>query len=156
MGQSYNENKLNAVLEEVGLREKVASFDKGADAFITDRMADDGIYLSGGEEQLLALARALYKNAPILILDEPTSALSPQNEFLLYQKFHRISEDKTVIYISHRMASCRLADRIFVLDNGHLAECGTHKHLMQLKGKYYKLFMLQASRYRTNRENNYE
>lgn len=156
MGQSYNENKLNAVIEEVGLREKIASFNKGAEVFITDRMVDDGIYLSGGEEQLLALARALYKNAPILILDEPTSALSPQNEFLFYQKFHRISKDKTVIYISHRMASCRFADKIFVLDNGHLAECGTHEHLMQLKGKYYQLFILQASRYHNDRENSYE
>lgn len=88
------------------------------DSFITQTFSDDGINFSGGEAQKLAIVRALYKDAPIIVLDEPTSALSPQSEYEIYRSFNALTKNKTVLFISHRLSSCRICDKILLLHNG--------------------------------------
>ncbi len=108
----------------------------------------NGVEVSGGEAQKIALARALYKNAPFIILDEPTAALDPIAEFEIYSKFNEIVGDKTAIYISHRLSSCRFCDRIAVFDCGKIVQIGTHHELVGDKtGKYYELWTAQAQYY---------
>ena len=102
---------------------------------------------SGGEAQKVAFARALYKNPALLILDEPTAALDPLAEYEIYQKFHVLSENRTTIFISHRLASSKFVDKIIVLDQGEIVEQGSHEELMSLNGKYAELFHLQADKY---------
>lgn len=111
------------------------------------RWFDEGIQLSGGEWQKIALARAFMRNTPILLLDEPTSALDALAEYDLFERFRRLSTGKTTIFISHRFSTVRLADRIFVLEGGHILEHGTHEELMLHQGRYAELFNLQASPY---------
>ncbi|BCL79546.1 multidrug ABC transporter permease [Ktedonobacteria bacterium brp13] len=108
-----------------------------------------GTQLSGGEWQKIALARAFMRDARILILDEPTSALDPQSEADIFKEFRVLTEDKTAIFISHRFSTVRLADRILVLEHGNVRECGSHKELMALNGRYAELFNLQAEAYRS-------
>ena len=115
---------------------------------ILGKMFDKGIDLSGGQWQKLALARAFYRNAPILILDEPTSAIDAKAEYEIFQKVGELQKDKTVIIISHRFSTVRNADRILVLDGGHIIEEGNHKELMEKKGLYEELFTLQAQGYK--------
>jgi ABC-type multidrug transport system, ATPase and permease components len=114
--------------------------------------APSGTELSGGQKQKLAIARALYRDAEYIVLDEPTAALSPQSELELYESFQKITKDKGVIYISHRFASCRLCERIFVFSQGKIAEQGSHEQLMQRHGLYQEMFDLQASLYREDAE----
>ncbi len=113
---------------------------------------DDAVELSGGEKQKLALARALYKDAPIIILDEPTAALDPIAESEIYSRYAELTKGKTSIYISHRLASTRFCDRILFLDSHTIAETGTHDELMRLGGKYAQMFELQAHYYRSDAE----
>ncbi|HAW71809.1 MAG TPA: ABC transporter ATP-binding protein, partial [Firmicutes bacterium] len=108
---------------------------------------DNAIELSGGEKQKLALARALYKDAPVIILDEPTAALDPIAESEVYQKYAELTDGKTSIYISHRLASTRFCDRIFFMDNHSIAEVGSHDELMRLGGRYAEMFEVQAHYY---------
>lgn len=104
-----------------------------------------GVEISGGEAQKLALARALYKDAPVIILDEPTAALDPYAEFALYEQFDRLTRGKTTLYISHRLSSCRFCDKIAVFDDGCLVQFGTHEELIQdTDGRYYALWNAQA------------
>ena len=103
--------------------------------------------LSGGETQKLAIARALYKDAPFIILDEPTAALDPLAEAEIYENFNRLIQNKTAVYISHRMSSCKFCDRIIVLENGQIAEEGTHQTLLAKGGKYCALYQAQAEYY---------
>ncbi len=103
--------------------------------------------LSGGEAQKVAIARALYKDAPFVILDEPAAALDPFAEAEVYENFNTLVQDKTAVYISHRMSSCKFCDRIVVLDGGRILEEGTHEALLQKKGRYYMLYSTQASYY---------
>ena len=107
-------------------------------------MFEKGIDLSGGQWQKLALARAFYRNAPILILDEPTSAIDAKAEYEIFQKVQSLQKDKTVIIISHRFSTVRNADRILVLEGGRIVEEGDHEKLMERKGLYEELFTLQA------------
>ena len=107
----------------------------------------DGEALSGGEAQKVAIARALYKDAPFVILDEPTSALDPVAEAEIYENFNEMIGEKTAIYISHRMSSCKFCDQIVVLDEGKIAETGTHQSLLQTQGIYYELYQAQAKHY---------
>ncbi len=108
----------------------------------------NGIDLSGGEAQKVALARALYKDASIMVLDEPTSAMDPFAEFELYSRFNEMIGDKSAIFISHRLSSCVFCDRIAVFDQGHLVQLGRHKKLIEDKaGKYYQLWTAQAQYY---------
>ena len=106
-----------------------------------------GYEISGGESQKIALARATYKNAKILILDEPTAALDPISEAEIYMQFYSASNDKTTIFVSHRLAICRLCDRIIVFDNGMIVQSGTHEKLITKKGKYLELWQAQAQYY---------
>ncbi len=145
--ETYDEAGVNAAITKAGLQNKVSALPDGIATYLTERIGENGTNLSGGEQQMLAIARAVYKNAPVCILDEPTAALSPQNEYAIYQKFSEITENKTVLYISHRLASCRLSDKIIVLDNGRIVECGSHDHLISLNGKYAEMFSLQAEHY---------
>lgn len=94
-----------------------------------------------------AIARALYKDAPVFIFDEPTAALSPKSEYELYENIRREMNDKTVFFISHRLASCRMCDEILVFDEGKIVKSGNHEQLLEEKGLYYKMFMAQAELY---------
>ena len=109
---------------------------------------DDGIELSGGEMQKLLLARAIYKGGHILILDEPTAALDPIAENKLYLQYRELTRGKTSIYISHRFASTRFCDRIILLQDGSIAESGTHEELMALNGQYAYMFGVQSQYYK--------
>lgn len=144
--------KVDAAIETAGLAEKVNSLKKGKYTSAEKILDRDGIELSGGERQKLILARALYKNAPFLILDEPSSALDPIAEAKLYEKYHEIAKDKTSIYISHRLASTKFCDEILLLDNGEIGERGTHSELMELNGKYAHMFNVQSHYYRKDEE----
>ena len=112
-----------------------------------DKRVNKGVDLSGGQEQKVAIARALYKDAPFVILDEPTAALDPISEADIYQRFDEMVEDKTSVYISHRMSSCRFCDEIMVFDDGKIKERGTHEELVQLDGLYNEMWNAQAQYY---------
>jgi len=108
---------------------------------------ENGIELSGGEGQKLATARALYKNSDIIILDEPIAALDPRAEFEILSNFHKIINNKTAIYISHRLSSCRFSDCIAVFHHGEIVEYGNHTSLIEKKGLYFELYNMQAQFY---------
>ena len=112
------------------------------------REIEEGIVLSGGQTQKLLMARALYKNAPILVLDEPTAALDPISESETYESFHALAKDKTAVYISHRLASTRFCDRIALLSHGRITEQGTHEALLRQNGEYARMFEIQSHYYR--------
>lgn len=131
-----------------GLTEKVESLPKGLDTKLGRQVYEDGVELSGGQTQRLMLARALYKNAPLMILDEPTAALDPIAEHDIYRKYGRMAEGRTSLFISHRLASTQFCDRILFLDHGQIAEEGTHRQLLDKKGLYADLFEIQSRYYR--------
>ena len=135
-------------LEEAGLTEKVRSLPKQLQTPIGRQVYEDGVELSGGQTQRLMLARALYRDAPILVLDEPTAALDPIAENDIYQKYSEMSAGKTSLFISHRLASTRFCDRILFLAGGKIAEEGTHESLLKLGGGYAELFEVQSQYYR--------
>lgn len=143
----YNEEKFNKTLLDSGLKDKVDSLPNKENTYLTTEFDFNGINLSGGETQKLLLARALYKDSKFLILDEPTSALDPIAESELYLKYNELMEDKTSIFISHRLSSTKFCDQIIYIENGEIIEKGTHKELMKKKGKYFKLFNVQAKYY---------
>ena len=125
---------------------------KGIDTPLYKDFDEDGVEVSGGEAQKIALARALYRDAPIIILDEPTAALDPIAEFEIYSKFNEIVGTKTAFYISHRLSSCRFCDEIAVFHQGEIIQKGTHDILLEdIYGKYYELWHAQAQYY--NEEN---
>lgn len=147
---AYDEAKVLACLEKAGLGKRVKEMPQGIHTNIY-QLEDDGIEISGGEAQKIAIARALYKDAPFVILDEPTSALDPVSEHEIYQHFNELVEDKTSLYISHRMSSCRFCDRIYVFDEGRIVQNGSHEELMEDKeGIYCQLWEAQAQYYQTN------
>ena len=137
---------------EAGLEERIASLAKGLDTPLTKIVEDDGVDLSGGEKQKLALAKALYKGAKIVVLDEPTSALDAIAEQALYERFDEMIGNKSAVYISHRLASTRFCDRIAMFEDGRLVECASHDELMALNGKYAEMFNVQAQYYRESAE----
>lgn len=112
----------------------------------------DGVLLSGGQMQRLMLARALYKNGPILLLDEPTAALDPLAESEIYQKYSDMANNKTSLFISHRLASTRFCDRIILVKDGGIKEEGSHEDLLKLNGEYAKLFEVQSRYYKQGKE----
>ena len=117
-------------------------------AALYQELDENGVTVSGGEAQKIAIARALYKDAPFIILDEPTAALDPVAEAEIYAKFNEIAGDKTAIYISHRLSSCKFCDEIAVFDHGEVIQQGTHEHLLaDTAGKYYELWNAQAQYY---------
>lgn len=131
-----------------GLGEKIDALPHGIDTKLDKQVNKDGIELSGGELQKLMLARALYKDAPVLVLDEPTAALDPIAENNIYQQYHNFAEAKTSLFISHRLASTQFCDRILYLKDGAIAEEGTHEALISLGGEYSELYELQSCWYR--------
>ncbi|MBO5338040.1 MAG: ABC transporter ATP-binding protein [Lachnospiraceae bacterium] len=134
-------------LHKAGLTEKVADLPKGIDTHIGREIYEDGILLSGGQMQRLMLARALYKNGPLLFLDEPTAAVDPIAENDIYRKYNEMTEGKTSLFISHRLASTRFCDRILFLADGVIVEEGTHDELLAQNGAYAELFEIQSRYY---------
>ena len=131
-----------------GLGDKIDSLPLGIHTPLDKQVNEDGIELSGGELQKLMLARALYKDAPVLVLDEPTAALDPLAENAVYQNYNEMSAGKTALFISHRLASCRFCDRILCLDGGRIVESGSHAELMKQGGKYAGMYEMQSVWYR--------
>ena len=135
-------------LKEAGFKERLASLDKGIDTFLFRDFEKTGIEISGGEAQKIALARALYKDAPIVVLDEPTAALDPIAEVDIYQRFNQMVGDRTCVFISHRLASCKFCDKIAVFSAGRLVQAGSHDALVDEDGgKYSQLWLAQARNY---------
>lgn len=144
----YDAQCVRRCLIQAGLEERLGSMPAGTETFLYRDFDKDGIEISGGEAQKIALARALYKNTPFIILDEPTSALDPAAEYEVYSSFNHIAGDKTAVYISHRLASCRFCDKIAVFDGGQIVQTGSHHELIsQEAGKYYELWHAQAQYY---------
>lgn len=145
---SYDEEKAVSCLEKAGLGQRLKELEKGVGTYLYKNFDEDGIEISGGEAQKMALARALYKDAPFMILDEPTAALDPVAEYEIYSRFNEIVGEKTVVYISHRLSSCRFCDDIAVFDEGRLVQRGSHEELVADRdGKYYELWQAQAQYY---------
>lgn len=147
--------KLESCLKKADLWEKVQRLERGSRTVMNKDLDEHGVTLSGGELQKLMLARALYKNAPVVILDEPTAALDPLAESAMYEKYHELTRDKTSLFISHRLSSTRFCDRIIFLENGKIAEEGSHEALMAQKGVYARMFETQAQYYRKEEETCY-
>lgn len=143
-----DEDKLDEVIEKSGLKEKISSLEKGSSTNMLKILDEDGIELSGGENQKLAMARALYKGGKIIIMDEPTAALDSLAEYKLYKSFDNLIDNRTAIYISHRLSSTRFCDAIAFIENGELCEYGTHDELMKLDNLYASMFNIQAQYYR--------
>lgn len=141
---------INNAIKKSGFASKVDSLKEGIDTILYKELDENGIELSGGEGQKLALARALCKNTGILILDEPTSTLDPIAEYEMFSNLHDISEGKTTIFISHRLSSTKFCDRIFVIQDGAIIEDGTHDELIAIGGSYCDMFESQAKFYREN------
>ena len=141
-------NKFNEAINKAGLAEKINKLKEKGLTYITQTFEEHGIKLSGGEEQKMMLARALYKDGKILVLDEPTSALDPLNEEKMYLTYEEYTKEKTSLFISHRLASTRFCDRIFYLENGRIVEVGTHEELLAKNGKYSEIFAIQAQNYK--------
>lgn len=152
-GLSNDEARIWDCLERVGLKDKILNFDQGLDQMMLKVIDEKGVMLSGGENQKLAIARALYKNGNAVILDEPTAALDALAEADIYQSFNDLVKDKTAIYISHRLASTKFCDHIALFKDSSLLEYGTHEELMKLKGEYYHMFVVQGKYYQE--ENNH-
>lgn len=148
--------KFNFCIRQSGLYEKIQKLPEKENTLLVKNVNENAVELSGGELQRLLLARAIYKDAPTLILDEPTAALDPIAENEIYLKYSEISKYKTSLYISHRLSSTRFCDRIVLLDNAVIAEEGTHEELMSLSGKYAKMFNLQSKYYQKEAEENDE
>ena len=144
----YDRERVEKALIDAGFGARLASMDKGLDTMIYKNLTEDGVDVSGGEAQKIAIARALYKDAPFIILDEPTAALDPIAEAEIYGKFDEIAGDKTAIYISHRLSSCKFCDEIAVFHEGAVIQHGTHAELVaDVSGKYNELWNAQAQYY---------
>ena len=142
------DEKLLPLLEEVGLKDKVDSLSMGLMTPVFRYYDQNGFEPSGGEQQKIAMARALYKNAPVLILDEPTAALDPVAEKEIYEQFDSMVRNKTAIFISHRLASCRFCDKLLVFKDGEIVERGTHESLVNLSdGLYARMYKTQEKMY---------
>lgn len=146
-GAEADPNRMETVLQEADVYARVSAMPQKEKTYLYKDVCGDGVEISGGEAQKLALARALYKDAPVVILDEPTAALDPVAENHIYNQFNNFVSGKTAIYISHRLSSCRFCDRIAVFKNGQLCEYGTHDALLAQAGEYSRLWNAQAKYY---------
>lgn len=152
IGEAIDSARVESCLVQAGLWDKVSSLEKGIHSHFDKAFWDDGINFSGGEIQKLLLARALYKQAPVVILDEPTAALDPIAENRLYESYDEIMKNKTTVFISHRLASTRFCSRILLIEGAQIREEGTHEELLDQRGKYYELFETQAKYYREKQD----
>ena len=144
----YDRERVRKALTDAGFGDRLATMEKGLDTMLYKDLSEDGVDVSGGEAQKIAIARALYKDAPFIILDEPTAALDPIAEAEIYGKFDEIAGDKTAIYISHRLSSCKFCDEIAVFHEGAVIQQGSHASLVaDANGKYYELWNAQAQYY---------
>ena len=146
-------NKINEVLEQSGLSEKINSYEKGIHTNLLKIFDKEGIDLSGGEKQRLAMARALYKDGKVVILDEPTAALDALAEDRMYREFENMIQGKTAVFISHRLGSTRFCDKIAMFEDGTIVEEGTHEELMAKNGKYAYMFGIQSQYYEKKQKN---
>lgn len=147
LAQPMNRDRVRDILEYVGFGEKLRKLQNGIDTSVFKNFDEEGFEPSGGEGQKIALARALYKDAPIVLLDEPTAAMDPKAEYELYQRFNEMVLGKTAVYISHRLSSARFCDVIAVFSNGQIIEYGSHDELYSKGGLYTKLFSMQSQFY---------
>lgn len=136
-----------SALRDSGVYDKIKGFDRGIDTVLTREFDEKGEVLSGGEGQKVSVARAFAKDSEIVILDEPSSALDPIAEYKMYESMMRATENRSVVFISHRLSSAVLADRIYLLENGCVIEEGSHRELMEKDGKYAEMFLIQAQNY---------
>lgn len=146
-GSTLDNNKLYSCLESANIADRTRKMPKKENTYLYKDLDKSGVEISGGEAQKLALARALYKDAPVVVLDEPTAALDPIAENEIYSRFNSFVENKTAIYISHRLSSCVFCDKVAVFDKSRLVENGTHKELLSADGKYFELWNAQAKYY---------
>lgn len=143
----YDREKAGKCLRDAGLAARVERLEDGLDTYLYKEYAD-GVEISGGEAQKIAIARAIYKDAPFVLLDEPTAALDPLSEYEVYTNFDKIIGDKTAVYISHRLSSCKFCEKIAVFHEGELVQTGSHEELLaDISGKYYELWNAQAKYY---------
>lgn len=147
---NYDKEKLFAAFEKAGISNKINGLPNKEKSYMIKDVYKDAVDFSGGEKQKLLLAKAIYKNAPVLILDEPTAALDPIAENELYLKYNEITSNKISFFISHRLSSTRFCDRILFIKGGRIAESGTHEELMALKGLYYRMYQIQSYYYKEN------
>ncbi|RKI41157.1 ABC transporter ATP-binding protein [bacterium D16-51] len=144
----YDKKKAEQCLKKAGLSERLKTMPNGTDTILYKDFEAEGVEISGGEAQKVALARALYKDVPFIVLDEPTAALDPIAEAEIYLKFNELIGQKTAIYISHRLSSCKFCDEIAVFDNGAVVQRGCHEELMlERNGLYHELWSTQAQYY---------
>jgi len=145
----YDDKRAWECLEKAGFGERLLAAPEGLDTILYKSFDEDGTAVSGGEAQKIALARALYRDAPVAVLDEPTAALDPVAEYEVYTTFDKTIKNKTAVFISHRLSSCRFCQTVAVFDKGELVQRGAHDDLVNdVNGMYYKLWNVQAQHYR--------
>ena len=148
-GTKYNKEDVISCVSKAGFKDSLDKMKEGIDTYLFKDINEDGVKVSGGEAQKIAIARALYKDSPFIILDEPTASLDPISEAEIYSRFNQLTGEKTSFYISHRLTSCIFCDEVVVLDKGEIVEHDTHKNLLLNKnGKYYELWNAQAQYYK--------
>lgn len=147
IGPDGDEERLHEVLRKLDLDKVMESTPHGAETSVYRLFDEEGVEFSGGERQKMAIARALYKDSPIVVMDEPTAALDPIAEAEIYGHLNQLVEHKTALFISHRLSSCKFCDRVAVFENGGVTQCGSHKELMAQEGLYRRMFAAQARYY---------
>jgi ABC-type multidrug transport system fused ATPase/permease subunit len=152
MNNPSNDENIYDILSRLNILDQINKYPQGLDTYISKTFSADGVELSGGQGQKVAIARALYSNTPILILDEPTANLDPQSESEIYQNIFDASLNKTTIFISHRLAASMIADNIIVFNDGCLIEEGRHDALIKNKNKYYEMYKRQSNMYLSKRD----
>lgn len=151
LGREENAEKAERILKKLKLSKKVEGMKEGMDTWLYQDYGEKGREVSGGEAQKLAICRALYKDSEVVVLDEPTAALDPVAEYEVYKDFQHIAENKTAVFVSHRLSSCRFCDHIYVFEHGKIVQKGSHEKLLcEKKGLYWKLWNVQAQYYRTD------
>lgn len=145
--EEKDDSKIYNILERINADSILKKADQGLSSNLTKTFDDNGIELSGGEFQKLALCKAIYSNGKVILLDEPTAALDPESENELLKYIQELQKDKTTLLVSHRLSNINFANRILLIENGKVLEDGTHKELMKKRGRYYKLYMYQAEKY---------
>lgn len=146
-GESKSEEEISQIIREFGLENKIRARPDGMDTQLTRELSEDGVLLSGGQSQALAICRIYLTDHDIFILDEPTSALDPMAEAKFFENIKNIAAEKTVLFISHRLSSAKIADRIYMMEDGEIVEYGTHAQLMELDQKYAEMFEIQSQYY---------